>query len=98
MNSSIPGGIPTLAEFEDAAAVLRGQIATTPVLESQHLSDVVVIAALGLRNCSHYAVNKIEICSELQQNAASSQMASGGDPQQRWQAVARGFVHVATSL
>ncbi|WP_419956860.1 threonine ammonia-lyase [Microbacterium candidum] len=33
--------IPTLAEFEDAAAALRGQIATTPVLESQHLSDVV---------------------------------------------------------
>jgi threonine dehydratase len=33
--------IPTLADFEDAAATLRGKIATTPVLESQHLSDVV---------------------------------------------------------
>jgi len=33
--------IPTLAEFEDAAAVLRGKIAETPVLESQHLRDVV---------------------------------------------------------
>ncbi|MEN8602140.1 threonine ammonia-lyase [Microbacterium rhizosphaerae] len=33
--------MPTLADFEDAAATLRGQIATTPVLESQHLSDVV---------------------------------------------------------
>ncbi|MDL9980768.1 threonine ammonia-lyase [Microbacterium sp. ASV49] len=41
MNSSILSSIPTLAEFEDAAAALRGQIATTPVLESQHLSDVV---------------------------------------------------------
>jgi threonine dehydratase len=33
--------MPTLADFEDAAATLRGQIAATPILESQHLSDVV---------------------------------------------------------
>lgn len=32
--------IPTLAEFEDAAAVLRGVVVTTPLEASEHLTDV----------------------------------------------------------
>ncbi len=32
--------IPTLAEFEDAAAVLRGVVSHTPLEASEHLSDV----------------------------------------------------------
>ena len=31
---------PTLADFEDAAAALRGIIAQTPLDKSQHLSEI----------------------------------------------------------
>ncbi len=52
--------IPTLAEFEDAAAVLNGVISHTPLEESQHLSEVLGVPAyLKLENLQRTGSFKI---------------------------------------
>ncbi|KRA23872.1 threonine dehydratase [Microbacterium sp. Root61] len=52
--------IPTLAEFEDAAATLRGVISHTPLEESQHLSEVLgVPVSLKLENLQRTGSFKI---------------------------------------
>ncbi|WP_248240434.1 threonine ammonia-lyase [Microbacterium kunmingense] len=53
-------GIPTLAEFEDAAAALRGVAAHTPLEESQHLTDVLGVPTyLKLENLQRTGSFKI---------------------------------------
>lgn len=55
-----PSGIPTLAEFEDAAAVLRGVASHTPLEESQHLTDVLGVPVyLKLENLQRTGSFKI---------------------------------------
>jgi threonine dehydratase len=53
-------GIPTLADFEDAAAALEGVIARTPLDHSQHLSDVLGVPVhLKLENLQRTGSFKI---------------------------------------
>ncbi|KAJ1681497.1 hypothetical protein LUZ63_023279 [Rhynchospora breviuscula] len=52
--------IPTLAEFEDAAATLRGVVSHTPLEESQHLSDLLGVPVhLKLENLQRTGSFKI---------------------------------------
>jgi threonine dehydratase len=52
--------VPTLAEFEDAAAALRGVVSHTPLEESQHLSEVLGVPVhLKLENLQRTGSFKI---------------------------------------
>lgn len=69
---------PTLADFEDAAAMLRGVIVRTPIDESQHLSEVLGVPVhLKLENLQRTGSFKIRGAAHRLSRLSESERARG---------------------